>query len=317
MTIVRNPRTHCLSLGLVALLPAACGELPATETDPPHRTEVTTHEIEGGGGLGLTIYEAGNPAGPPIVFIHAFSQNVLSWERQLSGRLAREFRLIAFDLRGHGASRKPLDSEAYTNSSLWAEDLAAVIQARNLDRPVLVGASYGGYIMADYVRAFGDDALGGLVFVGGVTKAGTEEAMAFLTGDALAVFGDVLSSDLRTSIHATRTFMRLLFADPPTGEAFEIAYGSAMMVPPEVRLAMFSRELDNDDVLAGIQVPTLVIHGIDDRIVRLASGQHIARTVPGATLRAYEDVGHSPHLEDPGRFDRDLAEFVRSARVTP
>ena len=56
---------------------------------------------------------------------------------------------------------------------LWADDLAAVIKARNLQRPVLVGWSYGGYTIADYVRKFGDAGLGGLVFLAAVTKNGT------------------------------------------------------------------------------------------------------------------------------------------------
>lgn len=271
-------------------------------------------KIAGGGGLSLAVYEAGNPAGPPILFIHGFTGSHLTWERQFSGRLADEFRLVAFDLRGHGASDKPLEAEHYTDSSLWAEDLAAVIRAKNLDRPVLVGWSYGGYVMADYVRVWGEDAIGGLVFVGAVTKAGTEEAQSFLGEELLEVFEGVLSPDVRTRIESTRALVRLFTARPVSRDAFEVMLGSAMMVPPEVRLALFSRELDNDDVLVGVGVPTLVVHGTDDRIVRSSSAEHIAEVVPGAIFRAYDGVGHAPFFEDPERFNNDLAEFVRSAR---
>jgi non-heme chloroperoxidase len=273
--------------------------------------------IAGGGGLHLAIYEAGNPVGPPIVFIHGFTGSYLSWEHQFSGPLAGEFRLIAFDFRGHGASDKPLEAENYTDSALWAEDLAAVIRTKNLDRPVLVGWSYGGYVMADYVRAFGEEAIGGLVFVGAVTKAGTEEAQSFLGEELLEVFGGVLSPDVKTRIESTRAAVRLFTAQPVSRDAFEVMLGSAMMVPPEVRLALLSRELDNDDVLASIGVPTLVIHGDNDRVVRLSSAKHIAEVVPGAIFHAYEGIGHAPFLEDPERFNRDLAEFVRSARRDP
>lgn len=274
-----------------------------------------TEKISGGGGLNLAIYEAGNPAGPSIVFIHGFTGSHLAWEPQFSGPLADDFRLVAFELRGHGASDKPLEAENYTDSALWAEDLAAVIRAKELDRPVLVGWSYGGYVMSDYVRTFGQEAIGGLVFVGAVTKAGTEEAQSFLGDELLEVFGGVLSPDVRTSIGSTRAFLRLLTAQPLDDDAFEVLLAGAMMVPPEVRLALFGRELDNDDVLASIRVPTLVVHGTDDRIVRLSSAEHIAAAVPDAILHAYEGIGHAPHLEDPQRFNRDLAEFVRSARL--
>jgi pimeloyl-ACP methyl ester carboxylesterase len=77
---------------------------------------------------------------------------------------------------------------------------------------------------------------------------------------------------------------------------------------------MFSRLLDNDDVLASIRVPTLVVHGGNDRIVKLSAAQHTAKMVPRATLRVYPGVGHAPHLEIATRFNRDLAEFVRSIR---
>jgi pimeloyl-ACP methyl ester carboxylesterase len=251
-----------------------------------------------------------------IVFVHGFSGSHLSWERQFSGPLAKEFHLVAFDLRGHGASEKPLQKELYTDPTLWAADLAAVIKAKNLNRPVLVGWSYGGYVILDYLRTFGDKALGGLVFVGASTKNGTEEAAGFLTREVLAIFGDVLSPNLRQSINATRALTRM-FSDPPGGDTWETSYGSAMMVPPAVRLAMFSRVLDNDDVLASIRVPTLVIHGTGDRIVRLSASEHTAAKVPGAVLHAYHGVGHAPFLETAERFDRDVGGFVRQTSRDP
>jgi non-heme chloroperoxidase len=264
-----------------------------------------------GGGLNLALCEAGRAGARPIVFIHGFSGSHLSWDLQFCSALAGEFHLVAFDLRGHGASDKPLAPESYTDSALWAADLSAVIAAGRLQRPVLVGFSYGGYVISDYVRTFGDQALGGLVLVGCNTKNGTDEAMAFLTEEVLAIFPDVLSPDLRNSVNATRALTRM-FADPPGGEIWEAAYGSAMMVPPAVRLAMFSRVLDNDDVLGRIRVPAMVIHGAADRIVRLRASEHNAAKIPGAALRTFDGLGHAPFLEDPQRFNSDLAEFVRS-----
>lgn len=276
-----------------------------------------TRTISGGDGLDLAIYEAGDPTGPAIVFIHGFLGSHLVWERQLSGTLAEDHRLIAFDLRGHGASDKPLAAESYTDPGLWAEDVAAVIRELDLDRPVLVGWSYGGYIIPDYLREHGSDAIGGVVFVGAVTKAGTEEAQAVLGEELLEIFGGVLSPDVRTRIAATRAFVPLLTYRPLDREWYEIILAGAMMVPPEVRLAMFSRELDNDDVLGRIDVPTLVIHGQDDQTVLVSAAEHIAATVPGAELRVYDGVGHAPFIEEPQRFNEDLRAFVREVRPGP
>ena len=63
---------------------------------------LATHEVRGGGGLRLHVREWGFAQGPPIVFVHGWSQSQLCWSHQISGALAADFRLITFDLRGHG-----------------------------------------------------------------------------------------------------------------------------------------------------------------------------------------------------------------------
>jgi non-heme chloroperoxidase len=250
------------------------------------------------------------------VFIHGFTGSYLSWERQLFGPLAAEFRLLAYDLRGHGASDKPLDPSKYTDGTLWADDLNAVIRARQLDRPVLVGWSYGGYVISDYLRRYGDKEIGGVVFVGANTKNGTAEAAGHLTDEVLALFGHVLSTDLLKSIDGTLALTRM-FGNRRRGRLPERAYGTAMTVPPAVRAAMFNRLLDNDDVLTRILVPTLVMHGDADRIVRLSAATHTAATVPGAKLLVYDGVGHAVQIDAAQRFGRDLSEFVRATRRNP
>lgn len=89
-----------------------------------------TYKVKGGGGIQLHVVEEGNPQGRPVLFIHGFSQCHLSWIRQLDSDLAREFRLVAMDMRGHGQSDKPRD--AYGDSKLWADDVQGVIQSLEL-----------------------------------------------------------------------------------------------------------------------------------------------------------------------------------------
>src|SRR5688500_18085615 len=114
-----------------------------------------SHIIAGGGGVPLHVVETGAPAGRSILFIHGFSQCCLAWSRQLHSELAADRHLIAMDLRGHGLSGKPRD--AYAESKLWADDVNAVIQALDLDRPILSGWSYGPLVILDYLRHYGED----------------------------------------------------------------------------------------------------------------------------------------------------------------
>jgi non-heme chloroperoxidase len=293
-----------LILGLcVALALGGCArDLPPVE------------RVAGGGGLNLAIYESGNADGPPILFLHGFTGTHRWWEHQMTGPLAETFRLIAMDLRGHGASDKPLEAPYYTDTRLWAEDVAAVIRAKGLDRPVLVGWSYGGLIMADYLRHFGEQAIGGLVFVGVNPNLGSEESMTHLGPELLQMFEAVVSEDTAIREEATRRIYELTLGEPADGELLDAFTADGMKLAPSVRLAMFSRELDNDDVLSGIGVPTLVIQGARDRVVLMPAAEDVAATVPGARLLVYEDAAHAPFFTDPDRFNRDLAEFVRGAR---
>ena len=101
----------------------------------------TSHYITGGGGIKLHVAEAGNPKGRSILFLHGTSQCWLTWSKQLDSDLAKDYRLVAMDLRGHGLSDKP--REGYIDSKPWADDVNAAIEGLKLDHPILSGWSYG------------------------------------------------------------------------------------------------------------------------------------------------------------------------------
>ena len=130
------------------------------------------HTVAGGGGLQLHVREWGTPDGPPILFIHGWSQNHLCWDKQYESPLRDEFRLVAYDLRGHGMSEAPPGPGPYTDATLWADDLAAIIGRLGLERAVLVGWSYGAFVICDYLRAYGQDRVAAVNFVEGAVKLG-------------------------------------------------------------------------------------------------------------------------------------------------
>lgn len=275
---------------------------------------LTPEFVTGGGGCRLAVYEGGNPAGPPIVFIHGFLGSHRYWQRQFDSPLAEEFRLLAFDLRGHGSSQVLPEAAAYSDAARWAEDLAAVLRHKALDRPVLVGFSYGPFLIADHLRAAGPDGIGGLVFSGGLPKLGSDEAMGMLGEDLRALFGELLSEDDGTRDAATRAFMPLLTAKPLDDSLLAPLTDGALQVPPAVRMGLFGRQFDNDDLLARLDLPLLVVQGEDDRIVLPHAADHIAATAPTAQCSTYPGVGHMPFLEHHERFNRELASFTRALR---
>ena len=273
-----------------------------------------THDVEGGGGVRLHVREWGKADGPPVVFIHGWSQNHLCWDKQYESALRDEFRLVAFDLRGHGMSEAPAGPGPYTDDRLWADDLAAVIGRLDVERAVLVGWSYGAFVICDYIRAYGQDRVAAINFVEGVVKLG-EAAFGTLIGPGfLDHFADATADDLPTNIRGMRGFVRACLAKPVAAEDLETALCWNMAVAPQVRASLGAREIDDDDVLRGLDVPLLVTQGRSDTVVLPAMAEHILATCPAAEASWYDGVGHVPHLEEPGRFNRELAALTRRAQ---
>jgi pimeloyl-ACP methyl ester carboxylesterase len=271
-----------------------------------------THRIKGGGGLALAVREAGQLAGQPILFIHGFSQSGLCWRRQFAGSLAEEFRLLAVDLRGHGESEKPQAMEHYADAQLWADDIAAIIDTLKLKHPVLVGWSYGGFVIGDYLRAYGQARAGAINFVGAAVKSGSEAAGKML-GAGAAYFRGMVAEELEVNIAASRGLLAACTARAMERVEFETMLAASMVVPPGVRRGLLRRRLDYDDVLAKISVPVLVTQGMQDRVVLPAMAEHIVGLVPGAEKSFYQSVGHAPFIEAAERFNRELGELARQA----
>jgi non-heme chloroperoxidase len=271
----------------------------------------TVHTVRGGGDLRLHVREWGRADGPPIVFVHGWSMNHLCWTRQYESALADEFRLVAFDLRGHGMSDAPLERGNYTDGKLWAADLAAILDQLDLDRPVLVGWSYGPFVMCDYIREYGQGRIAAMNFVGGATKLGESAFGTFIGPAFLSHFVGATADDLPTNIATLRSFVRACAATPIADDDLETVICSAVAVPAAIRANLAARDLDFDDVLGGLEVPVLLSQGRKDSVVLPAMAEHILETCPTAEVSWYEGVGHASFLEDSGRFNRELAELTR------
>jgi pimeloyl-ACP methyl ester carboxylesterase len=87
-----------------------------------------------------------------------------------------------------------------------------------------------------------------------------------------------------------------------------------MTQSPEVRAMVLDRTPNPGDLLPQLKMPVLFTHGTDDQIVRLAMSEQAAARVPNARLSVYDNAGHIPFVEDTGRFNAELAAFVRAAQ---
>jgi pimeloyl-ACP methyl ester carboxylesterase len=285
-----------------------------TKTASPEALETSgttkAHAVQGGGGLRLHVREWGKANGPPIVFIHGWSQSHLCWAKQYESALADEFRLVAFDLRGHGMSEAPLEPEHYADGRLWADDVEAILGQLELDRPVLVGWSYGALVICDYLRTRGQGRIAGVAFAGGVAKLGPSAFGTLIGPGFLDHFAGATANDLATNIRAMRSFVRVCTAEPLPVDEFETALSWNMVVPARIRANLGARELDFDDVLRALEAPLLLAQGREDTVVLPAMAEHILATCPGAKLSWYDGVAHLPQVEKPQRFNRELAQLT-------
>ena len=223
---------------------------------------------------------------------------------------------MTFDLRGHGASGKPWSAEDYTEHTVWAEDVAAVIEAAGLGRPLVVAWSYGTMVAMDYVREYGVDGIAGILMTGG---QGALRPFQMPAGDdddpAAAEFARIRelqqSPNLIDYIRAGERVIPLLTAQPLPEQERQLFQSIGLMVPPYVRRAMAQRRLDNQDMVEQLTLPVLFCLGDKDNPFQLEDAAQLVESHDNMNLTIYEGAGHSVFIEQPQRFNAELNRFAK------
>ena len=230
-------------------------------------------------------------AGPAVLCVHGYCQSSAYWAPTLE-RLARVgARGLAPDLPGFGASAHlpgPYTMEAY------ADALAALLDARGLDRVALAGSSMGG-VVAQHFALRHPARLSRLLLVAtGALMGDPAAGLARADTVAAAPWDDA----------AARPVVAGFFREPPPAAELtryqQIARMAAHQAAVEAaRSNAGSRTLDR---LAEIRVPTLIVQGRHDRARTPEHGAAMRDRIPGARLEVLERSGHTPQLEEPEAF---------------
>jgi non-heme chloroperoxidase len=259
-------------------------------------------------GVALAVQESGNPDGQAIVFIHGLLGSRLNWEEQVASPQLQRYRLITYDLRGHGLSGKPTAPDAYGDGRRWADDLATVIAAARVRKPVLVGWSLGGAVISNYLAAYGDGGIAGAVYVDGVIELAPDQITPHPD-----IYRDIVSSDLKTHLDTERRFLALCFQRQPDAATFARLLANAAMASWEMQAAVQTMSVAAAEGLGKARVPVLLLYGAHDALVRPAPAIARARAInPRVRSLVYADAGHAPFLEEAARFNRDLSHFVET-----
>ncbi|MBT8421968.1 MAG: alpha/beta hydrolase [Gammaproteobacteria bacterium] len=269
--------------------------------------------VTGANDVPLQVVQAGSPTAPGILFLHGWSLSSGSWQQQLESSLADDFHLVAMDLRGHGNSGKPWDRDNYQPSNVWADDIAAVMAATGLERPLVVAWSMGGHVTMDFVRHYSAAKLAGIVFVG--SNGGMQPFPPFDESTA-AEFARLtplsMSANAADRLEAARAFVKGMTQTPLAPAVFDREVATVLSLPPYVRSATMGRDLDNADLIASLNLPVLFLMGYAERTTTPEGISKLVEQLPQAEMFVYEATGHMPFIERFEQFNIAVREFAAS-----
>ncbi|MEO7295471.1 MAG: alpha/beta hydrolase [Candidatus Limnocylindria bacterium] len=252
-------------------------------------------------GLDIAFRRAGH--GPALVLLHGGMCDSRIWRPQLES-LVDEFTVVAWDAPGCGGSSDPPDSYRLPD---YADCLAGLIDALGLDRPHVLGHSFGaGLALALYGRR--PTLPRSLVVVAGYAGwAGSLPAEEVQARLELAIR---LASELPKPV--TPDSLPGLFASaPPAGHLAELAavMSDVRAVGTRVMAHAFA-DADLRDLLPQITVPTLILHGDADERAPRAVWERLHADIPDSALVLLSGVGHEVVIEAPDAFDTEVRRFL-------
>ena len=267
--------------------------------------------VDVGGSVGLAVVETG-VGGAPLLLLHGFTgakEDFGDWIDRLGDE---GWHTVAPDLRGHGGSSKPDVEEEYS-LEVMAVDVLALADALGWDRFVLLGHSMGGMV-AQVMALKAPGRLRGLVLMdthhGAVDSIDPEIAAAgadvartqgmTALGELISQLTNPLDSPADTRVRAER---------PGYAEFGDRKFAASSPSMYAAMVGSMFGAVDRLDLLAAVDVPTLVLVGAQDKGL-LAPSERLAAVLPRVTYRCLPDAGHSPQFENPEAWWAAMSDFL-------
>ena len=266
----------------------------------------------------IELYYEDHGSGDAVILIHGYPLSGTSWEKQIPALLSAGHRVITYDRRGFGKSSQPTTGYNYDT---FAEDLHKIVSHLKLRNFALVGFSMGGGEVARYLGKYGSNAVSKTVIIGGIPPfllktadnpegvdgAVFKEIQQAVEKDRYAFFTEFFKNFYNTDV---------LLGKRVSAEAVQASSNVAAQASPTASLACVETWLEDfRPDLARIDIPTLVIHGSEDRIVPFASaGQRTAALIPGARLVTIEGGPHCVSWTHADQINPELVSFLAAEK---
>ncbi len=265
---------------------------------------------------GTRIFYKDWGTGKPVVFSHGWPLNADAWDAQMLFLVQKGFRVIAHDRRGHGRSDQPSQGN---NMDTYADDLAALLNALDIQGATLVGHSTGGGEVAHYIGRHGTKRVARAVLIGAVPPIMLKTA-SNPKGLPMDVFDGIRKgvADNRSQFYRDLATPFFGFNRPDakvsqgTIDAFW-AQGMTGGIHGQYLCIKEFSEVDYTEDLKKIDVPVLFLHGDDDQIVPIDDSAKLGvELVKNGTLKIYPGGSHGMCVTEADKVNADLLEFLSS-----
>ncbi|MGA0601706.1 alpha/beta fold hydrolase [Caulobacter sp. KR2-114] len=242
---------------------------------------------------GVHIHYEVHGDGPPLLLTHGYSATAQMWRPQIEP-FSKHFKLITWDMRGHGQSDYPDDQGAYSEAATVA-DMAAILDAVGARRAIIGGLSLGGYMSLAFHLKHPERTRALLIIDTGPGYKKDEGREGWN------------ANALKTAERYQKDGLARLAAG--SEEMRTASHRSADGLVRAARGMLTQRDARVINSLPDIAVPSLVVVGADDTPF-LAASDYMAGKIPGAQKAVIPHAGHSANLDQPAAFNKAVLDFL-------
>lgn len=242
---------------------------------------------------GVDIYYEVHGSGPPLILTHGYSSTSAMWQGQIAA-LSRHYKLVLWDMRGHGQSDYPENPAAYSEA-LTVADIAALLDAAGAEKAIVGGLSLGGYMSLAFYRSHPERVRALLII---------DTGPGFRKDDARDAWNKRAHETAERFDREGLAVLKSLSA-----ERAGVTHRDASGLARAARGMLTQRDASVMETLPAIKVPSLVVVGANDAPF-LAASDYMAARIPGAEKVVIPAAGHAANIDQPMAFNDAVLAFL-------